>query len=593
MKRTLCMLAALVVALAAMAFPACAAGKAVSIGDVNLEGYIRKLLDKPQGDITQEDAGRVTYIDFAAQRDDKDDVKIQNIAGLEAFVNLEELILPFHRIRDIRPLAGLKKLKRLSLANNAVEDIKALSGLAELTYLDLYNNRLSSVKPLSKLKNLEYLDIGFDFWGSNYQEGSIKDIGALSGMKKLVTLKIDFNQIADISVLSRLSSLKTLSMDGIAAKNWKSLYGLKDVESLRLWASKSLDMERLGKLTSLKGLTITGSKAHQLTDMGFVANLTSLTQLELRNHQISDISPLAGLDKLRDLSVCFNQIADIKPLSGLTGLSNIDISSCQVADLSPLAELKELKTLKLDKNPIEDFGPVADMYSRLEEKDFELPYDLQAGGTKAADVVFFNDTVLETKVRKAMNRPEGDVTVAQAAAVEHLSLQNDSPMVPDGEKIQKINALRYFTNLKTLDLSWNNITNLSPLAGMTHLEALYLNGNGSITNFEPLAGLLEMKDFMYVGALNIDDGNVGFLKDMAMMELLWISDASRLTDISAVSGFPNLFRLNLQGCGVRDISPVAGLKNLKELTLEGNPISDFSPLKDIYGNLDSKDFKLK
>ena len=98
-----------------------------------------------------------------------------------------------------------------------------------------------------------------------------------------------------------------------------------------------------------------------------------------------------------------------------------------------------------------------------------------------------------------------------------------------------------FKNLSSVYLKWNDIADLSPLAGLKNLEALYLDGNEQITDFSPLAGLINMKDFQISGngGLAIDDSNIGFLENMTQMEMLVIKGAPGLSDISAVAAFPN------------------------------------------------------
>lgn len=209
-----------------------------------------------------------------------------------------------------------------------------------------------------------------------------------------------------------------------------------------------------------------------------------------------------------------------------------------------------------------------------------------------AEVIVFNDPVLEEKVREAMNKPEGDITFAEAEAVTFLDLSCSDPMVPEEEKIKDIGALAYFKNLGSINLSWNSVTDLTPLAGLYQLEALYMNGNKNISDFSPLAGLTNMKDLNFIGNANINDSNISFIVNMTQMEMLWIAGSPELSDISPVANFSNLYRLILTDCGVIDISPIAGLNNLKELWLKGNPITDYSPLRDIYPNLENKDFEL-
>ena len=79
-----------------------------------------------------------------------------------------------------------------------------------------------------------------------------------------------------------------------------------------------------------------------------------------------------------------------------------------------------------------------------------------------------------------------------------------------------------------LDLSNNQITDISPLAGLTNL-----------TNF----GLL----------------NLG---------------RNKISDLSPLAGLTNLERLNLSYNQISDLSPLKGLTNLKSLDLSGNPIPE-------------------
>ena len=103
-----------------------------------------------------------------------------------------------------------------------------------------------------------------------------------------------------------------------------------------------------------------------------------------------------------------------------------------------------------------------------------------------------------------------------------------------------------------LDLTENNITDLTPLAGLTKLEILYLWENW-ITDVTPLAGLTKLK----------------------VLELGW---NYQLTDITPLAGLTNLKSLVLARDNITDITPLAGLTNLTELHIFDNPITDISPL---------------
>lgn len=69
-----------------------------------------------------------------------------------------------------------------------------------------------------------------------------------------------------------------------------------------------------------------------------------------------------------------------------------------------------------------------------------------------SEVVVFNDAALEAKVRVAMSKPKGDITVEEAKAVTLLNLNNDITQdMPDEIIIKDISALKWFTGLKVLN----------------------------------------------------------------------------------------------------------------------------------------------
>ena len=63
------------------------------------------------------------------------------------------------------------------------------------------------------------------------------------------------------------------------------------------------------------------------------------------------------------------------------------------------------------------------------------------------DHVVFLDPVLEERVRAAMNKPEGGISAADAAAVTEIKL-NAPENATDEQRIRDISALWYFMNLK-------------------------------------------------------------------------------------------------------------------------------------------------
>lgn len=220
------------------------------------------------------------------------------------------------------------------------------------------------------------------------------------------------------------------------------------------------------------------------------------------------------------------------------------------------------------------------------------------GANEESNAIEFNDEILEAKIRKAMNKPDGEITKEEAAAVTSLDLSNESfddKNTMNGG-IRNIGALQYFVNLKELNLSFNDIEDFSPLAGLTKLESLGFAGV-PVKDLSPLKGLTNMTCLTFDWIYAPDNGhngfeNLDFMSDMKNLEIFEAKGVG-IKDITVLGNLPKLWSVFLDNNLITDVSPLAKLANLRELTLNGNPITDYSPLKDIYGQLEGKDFELK
>ena len=103
-----------------------------------------------------------------------------------------------------------------------------------------------------------------------------------------------------------------------------------------------------------------------------------------------------------------------------------------------------------------------------------------------------------------------------------------------------------------IDFCGDNISDLTPFAGLTGLKELYLAGE-EISDISPLARLAGLNRLSLEG--------------------------NDISDISPLAGLTNLKWLNLNNNEISDISPILGLTNLTWLAVDRNNISDLSPLE--------------
>ena len=174
-----------------------------------------------------------------------------------------------------------------------------------------------------------------------------------------------------------------------------------------------------------------------------------------------------------------------------------------------------------------------------------------------------------------------------------------------GGKITDLSDLTPLARLINLELihGWGNpISDLSPLAGLTKLRHIYLP-LGKISDLTPLANLTELQELYLHGnnisdllplatltgltRLGLHDNDISDISPLAgLSNLKWLNfDENNISDVSPLGGLTNLDWLKLSRNDISDVSSLAGLTNLQWLGVDNNNISDFSPLDELRKNI--------
>ena len=167
-------------------------------------------------------------------------------------------------------------------------------------------------------------------------------------------------------------------------------------------------------------------------------------------------------------------------------------------------------------------------------------------------VVDFPDKNLEKAIRNRLNKPTGSIRAADMNKITRI----------DGDaqgSIKNLSGIEYAKNLTYLDfgpseIGFNEISDISPLSGLSKLEVIYLPGN-KISDISPLSGLTNLRTL--------------------------VLDSNQISDISPLSGLTNLRSLSVGSNQISDISPLSKLNNLIDLGLSDNNISDIRPLSEL------------
>ena len=279
-------------------------------------------------------------------------------------------------------------------------------------------------------------------------------------MASLTTLSAGMSGISDLHGLEFAINLTSLSLGGNAISDLSPLAGLHNLTGLWLTENQITDIWPLANLTNLEGLFLMDN---QISYLGYLTNLTNLVALDLGYTGISDIGPLSNLKNLTYLSLFKNHISDLSPLTGLSDLDELLLQVNDITDLSPLvsnAGLDSGDSIDVSENLLDPAPGTTDRadIDSLQARGVIVDYDAQRS------VVSIPDASLEAAVRAELSLPTGDIAVAD--------MEKLTTLTASGLAISNLEGLQYAKNLNTLDLSANEIVDLTPLSGLSGLSDL-------------------------------------------------------------------------------------------------------------------------
>ncbi|WP_029033375.1 leucine-rich repeat domain-containing protein [Salinimicrobium terrae] len=247
--------------------------------------------------------------------------KIQDLTGIEAFVNL----------------------KKLNVENNALTEVNILT-LAELEWLNLNKNQLSSLdcsanKKLNSLKAEENLIAEID----------------ISNSSDLWNLELSKNRLQQID-LSNNPEINDLMLGN------NNLSSIDLSQNLKLWDLTLNDNELTSlDLSNQKELWFLGASNNQITDID-LTGAEALQFLSLNQNQLLEID-LTGLTALQEIYVNNNKLKHLvlerKPemyqiYAENNELSSLDVSSLEHDNLHIRVQNNSLSCIKVNAVQLEN-----------------------------------------------------------------------------------------------------------------------------------------------------------------------------------------------------------------------------------------------
>ena len=196
-------------------------------------------------------------------------------------------------------------------------------------------------------------------------------------------------------------------------------------------------------------------------------------------------------------------------------------------------------------------------------------------------VLKFKDANFEKFIRNIVNKSTGEITSEDMAGIEKLRLLNT--------EITDISGIEHCTNLKSLFINIQQITNLTVLEDLANLEIL------GLINYSPDSSVpppnIDFTPLNYLSHLNElytdlnQYSNFSSLADLSNLNRIELSiEINQANHLSELSNLVNLERLciDFYESEISDLSPLSSLINLKYLEFRcayNKNIRDLSPLR--------------
>ncbi len=183
--------------------------------------------------------------------------------------------------------------------------------------------------------------------------------------------------------------------------------------------------------------------------------------------------------------------------------------------------------------------------------------------------------VPDENLKKQINQELGHAETADITQADMESLDEDLFL----EDIENLTGLEYATNLKGLYLSGDKIEDLSPISGLTNLEAIAIgslsdqDNHTKVKDLTPLSGLTKLEAITVVGGEVKDLAPISELTNLRVLEV----PNNQIEDLSPISSL-NLETLYVENNKIEDLTPISGMTNLKVLSLSNNNIEELGDL---------------
>lgn len=363
------------------------------------------------------------------------------------------------------------------------------------------NDSIISLEPLRKLNDLEKLSLS---------ECLISDLEPLRSALKLQVLNAAGTSIDQIDDLIYLSELLNLDVSNTPVKNGAGLARFKKLVELNLSNTLIKELSGVIELDELQRLNLSGLKK---IDFKGLSQLDQLSQLNLSNTLFSDFGLLENMNKLNTLILDHTEFKTLEGIEKVQGLNVLRIENTKIASLQPLENLENLRLVYCDNSDI----------SKDEVQRFiaNKPGVLVIYETQALDQWWEN---LNPQLKQIIKERNDSLPENPDTELLHRIIFTEKVDLSGRSDLKSLEGFQQLINVRTIDLSGTQVSDLTPLKDLNGLIELNLN-------YTPISDLSALSDHQSLQVLFIENTSISQLEPLINNKSLsWVyADSSKVT----------------------------------------------------------------
>lgn len=448
---------------------------------------------------------------------------VNGVEVIEDYLKATQIYLQNNQISDLSEFIYLnQQIKELNLANNKISDIASLysCNFAENKMLNLTGQQIDM--PIFKKDSVDQYIILPNIFQESKRSGSL--------------------------VYSSDSTFNTNTSDGFRMNN-EEIYQQSEYYNVIIEKGKTTDANNKLQLT-LNGSGIARESVITFTlgtNNGYIDSIlfkdpnlcTAIKENLRRTEYINRITYLKSAHMILNINH-----------NGITQVDNLDLSARDIHDLSGMENFTGLKTLNLSQNGITTIDQLKYCINMLNLNVSNNT--LQNNNTAIIEMKKLTDLDLANTGMTNIDSIKTLIdywTSKKKFTLTSLNIANNGFTNQDIERIKEITSLIQLNvsnnklneieslnplkaKLSILDVSHNQISDITTLSEFTYLTSLNLNNN-NITDISPIANITGISDLRFSSNKISDVSSLSNIAGFGTLTTL-IMDNNKIKDVSSV-----------------------------------------------------------